>query len=98
MNWTETLKTEVEGAYGIAVISTAEPDTLIAARNGSPLLLGLVLGPIAERYMWTSVQLYGVGFLYRPGAMIIFALLVCSVAYPLWQDRQSNRMQRNVEI
>ena len=32
---------EVEGAYGIAVISTAEPDTLIAARNGSPLLLGL---------------------------------------------------------
>jgi TctA family transporter len=63
-----------------------------------PLLLGLVLGPIAERYMWTSVQLYGVGFLFRPGAMIIFALLVCSVAYPLWQDRQSNRMQRNVEI
>ena len=32
---------EVEGAYGIAVIATAEPDTLVAARNGSPLLLGL---------------------------------------------------------
>jgi glucosamine--fructose-6-phosphate aminotransferase (isomerizing) len=31
----------VEGAYGIAVVSTAHPDTLVAARNGSPLLLGL---------------------------------------------------------
>jgi glucosamine--fructose-6-phosphate aminotransferase (isomerizing) len=31
----------VEGAYGIAVISTAEPDTLVAARFGSPLLVGL---------------------------------------------------------
>ncbi len=31
----------VEGAYGIAVVSTAHPDTLVAARHGSPLLLGL---------------------------------------------------------
>jgi glucosamine--fructose-6-phosphate aminotransferase (isomerizing) len=31
----------VEGAYGIAVVSTAEPETLVAARFGSPLLLGL---------------------------------------------------------
>jgi glutamine---fructose-6-phosphate transaminase (isomerizing) len=32
---------DVEGAYGIAVISAAEPDTLVAARNGSPLLVGV---------------------------------------------------------
>ncbi|HEV8598313.1 MAG TPA: glutamine--fructose-6-phosphate transaminase (isomerizing) [Gemmatimonadales bacterium] len=32
---------DVEGAYGIAVISVDEPDTLVAARNGSPLLLGV---------------------------------------------------------
>jgi glucosamine--fructose-6-phosphate aminotransferase (isomerizing) len=32
---------EVEGTYGIAVISVKEPDTLVAARSGSPLLLGL---------------------------------------------------------
>jgi glucosamine--fructose-6-phosphate aminotransferase (isomerizing) len=31
----------VEGAYGIAVVSTAEPETLVAARFGSPLLVGL---------------------------------------------------------
>ena len=32
---------DVDGAYGIAVLSADEPDTLIAARNGSPLLVGV---------------------------------------------------------
>jgi glucosamine--fructose-6-phosphate aminotransferase (isomerizing) len=31
----------VEGAYGIAAIASADPDTIVAARNGSPLLVGL---------------------------------------------------------
>jgi glucosamine--fructose-6-phosphate aminotransferase (isomerizing) len=31
----------VEGAYGIAVISSREPDRIIAARKGSPLILGI---------------------------------------------------------
>ncbi|OYV70535.1 MAG: glutamine--fructose-6-phosphate aminotransferase, partial [Gemmatimonadetes bacterium 21-71-4] len=32
---------EVEGTYGIVVVSVKEPDTIVAARSGSPLLLGL---------------------------------------------------------
>ncbi|MFI5236202.1 MAG: glutamine--fructose-6-phosphate transaminase (isomerizing), partial [Gemmatimonadales bacterium] len=32
---------EVEGAYGIAVVSADEPDVLVAARQGSPLLVGV---------------------------------------------------------
>jgi glucosamine--fructose-6-phosphate aminotransferase (isomerizing) len=32
---------EVEGTYGIAVVSTKEPDTIVAARLGSPLLVGV---------------------------------------------------------
>jgi len=32
---------EVEGAYGIAVICADEPDVLVAARKGSPLLVGV---------------------------------------------------------
>jgi len=31
----------VVGAYGIALVSIEEPDLLIAARNGSPLILGI---------------------------------------------------------
>ena len=33
--------TEVEGTYGIAVVYEGEPDKIIAARKGSPLVLGL---------------------------------------------------------
>ncbi len=32
---------EVDGAYGIAVISADEPDVIVAARKGSPLLVGV---------------------------------------------------------
>lgn len=32
---------EVEGTYGIAVIYSKEPDKIIAARHGSPLVLGI---------------------------------------------------------
>jgi glucosamine--fructose-6-phosphate aminotransferase (isomerizing) len=32
---------EVEGAYGILVVSTKEPDKFIAARKGSPLVIGV---------------------------------------------------------
>ena len=32
---------EVDGAYGLAFISTDEPDLIVAARKGSPLLLGV---------------------------------------------------------
>ncbi len=32
---------DVDGAYGIAVVSADEPDLLVAARKGSPLLVGV---------------------------------------------------------
>jgi glucosamine--fructose-6-phosphate aminotransferase (isomerizing) len=32
---------QVEGTYGIAVVSTREPDTIVAARKGSPLLVAI---------------------------------------------------------
>ncbi len=33
--------TRVRGAYAIAVISSSEPDTMIAAKNASPLIIGV---------------------------------------------------------
>jgi glucosamine--fructose-6-phosphate aminotransferase (isomerizing) len=35
---------QVEGTYGIAVLSTREPDTIVAARRGSPLLVAIGSG------------------------------------------------------
>lgn len=54
---------ELEGAYGLGVLSKLETDTLIAARSGSPLLIGLgdnenfiasdmsALIPVARKYI-----------------------------------------------
>ncbi|WP_225775742.1 glutamine--fructose-6-phosphate transaminase (isomerizing) [Pseudomonas sp. Marseille-Q5115] len=35
---------QLHGAYGLAAVSLAEPDRLVAARSGSPLVIGLGLG------------------------------------------------------
>ena len=36
-----TALSEVEGTFGLVVVSTHEPDMIIAARRGSPLILGI---------------------------------------------------------
>lgn len=35
---------DLQGAYAIGVLSTAEPDRLVAARRGSPLVVGIGIG------------------------------------------------------
>ena len=59
----QTTVKELHGAYGLGVVSKQEPDLLIAARSGSPLLIGLgdgenfiasdmsALIPVSKRYM-----------------------------------------------
>ena len=59
----QTTVSELRGAYGLGVVSKQEPDVLIAARSGSPLLIGLgdqenfiasdmsALIPVSQKYM-----------------------------------------------
>ena len=35
---------DLEGAYALGIMSTAEPDTLVACRKGSPLVIGVGIG------------------------------------------------------
>jgi glucosamine--fructose-6-phosphate aminotransferase (isomerizing) len=44
---------QVEGTYGIAVVSSRDPDKIVAARKGSPLLIGLGDG---EYYVASDVS------------------------------------------
>ena len=47
-----------------------------------PLLLGLVLGPEAERHLWTSYQLYEWEFVLRPITGSLLILLIMILGWP----------------
>jgi glucosamine--fructose-6-phosphate aminotransferase (isomerizing) len=59
----KTVKT-LHGAYGLCVIDNSQPDQIIAARSGSPLVIGigigenfvasdpLALGPVTDRFVY----------------------------------------------
>jgi TctA family transporter len=53
-----------------------------------PVLLGLVLGPLAENRLFLSTDNYGLGWTTRPGVMIIFAVILVGVFWPIWQRRR----------
>src|SRR6202158_861950 len=51
-----------------------------------PLVLGFILGGILERYMFISIERYGVSWMWRPIVMVMFALSILTLTRPLLQD------------
>jgi len=54
-----------------------------------PFLLAVVLGSIAERYLFLSYSLYGLEWLTRPLVLIVTVIIVLTLARPLWRRRRS---------
>lgn len=52
-----------------------------------PLILGLVLGPLAENRLFLSTDNYGAAWLLRPGALILIVLTLAGVLYSLLKGR-----------
>src|SRR5215469_11206297 len=48
-----------------------------------PLVVGLVIGGIFERYLYISTSLYGLGWLMRPVVVVILALVAWALYRPL---------------
>jgi TctA family transporter len=48
-----------------------------------PMVLGLVIGGIFERYLFISTELYGLGWLWRPVVLAILVLVAWSLYRPL---------------
>jgi TctA family transporter len=55
-----------------------------------PLILGLVLGEVIERYMFISVQRYGIEWMLRPVVVVLFAFAILTLVRPLWEDVRAN--------
>jgi putative tricarboxylic transport membrane protein len=54
----------------------------------APLVLGFVLGKLAETYLFISVSRYGFGWLTQPLVLLLILLTVLVVAYPYLQERR----------
>src|SRR5438309_98741 len=56
-----------------------------------PVLLGLVLGPLAENRLFLSTDRYGAAWLGRPGVLIIFAVTLFVVFYPTIKNTRQEK-------
>jgi TctA family transporter len=56
-----------------------------------PLLLGLVLGGIAETNLFIATRIYGASWLTNPGVLVIALLILVGLLYPLYDERRKRR-------
>lgn len=67
-----------------------------------PLLLGLVLGGIAENNLFIATKVYGAGFLMRPGVLVISMLILAGLFYPMFQAylerKRAERHEASFEV
>lgn len=82
-SWGDVLVAVAFGVFGYAMVRFGWPR--------APLVLGLVLGDLAERYLWISVARYGWDWLSRPGVFILGVLTVAVLVYPFLQEWRERR-------
>jgi putative tricarboxylic transport membrane protein len=56
-----------------------------------PLLLGLVLGPLAENRLFLATDNYGWSWVHRPGVLLIFIVTLFGVLYPVLKERRKRK-------
>lgn len=62
-----------------------------------PLILGLILGKIAENYLWISTAAYGAKWLLFPSVLVLIVITVIMVAYPTIKERRAKRLKTEGE-
>ena len=78
----DILVTLVFGAIGYLMVLAGWPR--------APFVLGLVLGKIAENYLYISVARYEAAWLTRPVVLVLIAVAVVVIVYPLFQARRKS--------
>jgi TctA family transporter len=61
---------------------------VLAGWPRAPFVLGLVLGKIAENYLYISIARYEAAWLTRPVVLALIAIAVVVIIYPLYQARR----------
>lgn len=60
-----------------------------------PLILGLVLGAVAEQKLFISTVRYGFTWLSRPGVIVMMVLLAVVLVYPIVKRRRQDNARTN---
>lgn len=63
-----------------------------------PLILGLVLGPLAENRLFLSTDNYGLAWLGRPGVLVLIALALGGVFYSVLRTKRSRAARRDEPV
>src|ERR1041385_2171467 len=85
-SYADLIVTLISGAVGYLMVRAGYPR--------APLVLGLVLGKIAENYLYISVARYDAAWLLRPFVLVLLAVALGVVLYPffqLWRARNRAR-------
>ena len=61
---------------------------VLAGWPRAPFVLGLVLGKIAENYLYISTARYQAEWLTRPVVLVLIAIAVAVIVYPMFQSRR----------
>jgi len=77
-NWGDLFSLMFFGALGWAMKHNKWPRP--------PLVLGFILGDVIERYMFISIERYGVSWMLRPVVVVMFVMAGLSLLRPLLQD------------
>jgi hypothetical protein len=81
----------VFGALGWVMVQTDWPRP--------PLILGLVLGKLAEENLFLTIDNYGMEWLGFPSVIALFALMMLGIFYPLFQRwRQKRKSKQMAEV
>jgi len=74
---------------------------VIMVENGwprPPLVLGLVLGPLVERNLFISYEIYGLGFLLRPIVVVTLGIALTVLFLPGIQERVARRNEPKEQV
>jgi len=55
-----------------------------------PLLLGVVMSPLLEKYLFISTAAYGARWLTFPSVIVLFVITMGSLVYTLWSGRKKD--------
>ncbi|MFQ5538806.1 MAG: tripartite tricarboxylate transporter permease, partial [Candidatus Binatia bacterium] len=62
-----------------------------------PMLLGLVLGPLAENRLFLSTDNYGLSWMWFPGVLFLFVVILAGTFYPFFQRWRESRKNPQAE-